>query len=159
MDQLIIYLRWCGKYNNVMLMLKYKWKLRLQLSLGIINESEGCWQLSSLINQSINQSMIAGSKLFFVIVLLYWINVCGDWGVGSLIKWRIWLIWLLHGMLQIVLLDVLFLAVHNRTKWRKSWFGHQAISDDSWSEDNHRSTGISFSVLYITGSVIIVKEN
>ena len=25
-------------------MLEYKWKLRLQLSLGILNESEGCWQ-------------------------------------------------------------------------------------------------------------------
>jgi len=44
MDQPIIHLHWSGKYNNVMLVLRYKWKLWLQLSLGILNKSESCWQ-------------------------------------------------------------------------------------------------------------------
>jgi len=42
----------------------------------------------------------------------------------------------------------LFLAVHNSTKWRKPWLGHKAFSNNSWSQNDDRSTGQSFALLY-----------
>jgi len=45
--------------------------------------------------------------------------------------------------LHFTLLSFLFSAVHNSTKWRKSWRGHKAFSNDSWCEYNDRSSGLS----------------